>query len=345
MNCIGEASRDGRALGWATAMLCTALTALSLTACDSSETIVEPPDEPEEPPVVDIVIEEDSILLHLNALADDSMMGRGAGTIYERQAAQYIRARFIEYGLADGAADYFQIFTSGVDTSQNVIGVVPGQGRLAGQWIVMGAHYDAVGFTWITPDSVEVNNGADDNASGTALIVELARGWAARAAAHADYEVERRSLMFHAYGAEERGLIGSKHFCSHPLVPMDSVVAMLNFDMVGRLQQRGALEVRGVSSSEDWGSLLQAANDGALPLEYPEGALNRSDQYCFYQAEKPVLMFHTGGHDDYHTPSDDVHLIDTAGMVEIGDLSAAVLDSLVVDPEPPLFTPVVFANR
>ncbi|MHC4066660.1 MAG: M28 family peptidase, partial [Planctomycetota bacterium] len=84
---------------------------------------------------------------------------------------------------------------------------------------------------------------------------------------------------------------------------------------------------------------------GALPLEYPEGALNRSDQYCFYQAEKPVLMFHTGGHDDYHTPSDDVHLIDTAGMVEIGALGSAVLDSLVIDPEPPLFAEPVLASR
>ncbi|NIR36468.1 MAG: M28 family peptidase, partial [Actinobacteria bacterium] len=113
--------------------------------------------------------------------------------------------------------DYFQIFTSGVDTSQNVVGVVPGEGRLAGQWIVIGAHYDAVGFRWITPDSAEVNNGADDNASGTSLLLELARGWAARAAAHAGFEVERRSLMFQAFGAEEEGLIGSNYFCSHPL--------------------------------------------------------------------------------------------------------------------------------
>jgi Zn-dependent M28 family amino/carboxypeptidase len=151
--------------------------------------------------------------------------------------------------------------------------------------------------------------------------------------------------MFHAYGAEEEGLVGSNHFCSHPLVPMDSVVAMLNFDMVGRLRGRGAVEMRGVSTSNDWDSRLSAANAGALSLEYVDGALDRSDQYCFYQAEKPVLMFHTGTHGDYHTPTDDVWLIDTAGMVEIGDLGAAVLDNLVADPEPPLFPPFVSVDR
>jgi hypothetical protein len=144
-------------------------------------------------------INTDSLLAHLSFLAGDSLYGRGSGTEYELEAAEYVRDAFDGYGLSPAVSGWFQNFT--FDTgpslvspqtvealssstsssavavqeqavpSQNVLGVIPGQGSLSGQWVIVGAHYDHVGFTQVTPDSIVIYNGADDNASGTALLL------------------------------------------------------------------------------------------------------------------------------------------------------------------------------
>ncbi|UCC72163.1 MAG: M28 family peptidase [Gemmatimonadota bacterium] len=311
-----------------------ALLTLALVACESSPTA----------PEVEPAISEENILAHLEVLAHDSMFGRRGGSEYELAAAEYIREELVELGLEPGTPGYLQTFEipfpvggqSGL-TSQNVLGVIPGAGALAAEWLVIGAHYDHVGYEQVDPDSVVVYNGADDNASGTALLLELARNLAAYAATSSGGPNGRRSIMVQAYGSEELGLVGSNYFCEQPTVSMTSVVAMVNFDMVGRLSDNGLMLI-GASSSAQWNLIVARANRESLPIVYTDGGLmDRSDQACFYGAQKPVLFFHTGTHPQYHQPTDDVWLIDSDGMVSIGYLAVGLLMDLAERGNPPAF--------
>lgn len=296
---------------------------LVVVACDSSPSGPNGDDNG----AIDTSRISSSVLLdHLNFLAADSLYGRRAGSEYELRSAEYLRDRFVEFGLEPGAPDYFQEFTIAVAVdgrtglvSQNVLGVLRGKGLLAGQWVILGAHYDHVGYE-SGSDPVVVYNGADDNASGTALMLEISRYLSEYFSDGTHGEPDRRSIMFQAYGAEEVGLVGSFYFCGQPTVVMDSVVAMVNLDMVGRLRD-DALGLIGLSSSPDWTSALAGANTESLSLTVVEGLLNRSDQYCFYQHQRPVLFLHTGLHAEYHTPLDDVALINEEGMVRIGNFA------------------------
>jgi len=290
-------------------------------------------------------LSETAIGTHISILASDSLRGRRAGSGYERLAAEYIRERFQLIGLQPAAPDYFQAFTIPVPvdqqtglTSQNVLGVLPGTGGLAGQWVVIGAHYDHMGFLPVSDDSLVVFNGADDNASGTALLLELSR--ALGEFVDGGNGEDRRSIMFQAYGAEEVGLIGSFHYCGNPTTTMDSVVAMINLDMVGRLRD-DVVTVIGAGSSSGWNALLTEANVHDLTLIQTEEFLNRSDQYCFYQQRRPVLFLHTGLHEEYHTPLDDAWMINGPGMVEVGDLAAGSIVRLLTQPDPLVFDGVI----
>jgi Zn-dependent M28 family amino/carboxypeptidase len=303
---------------------------LLLAACESSPTDTDLP-EGVQP------ITEGALLHHLEVLAADSMAGRRAGSQYERRSAAYVRDRFVEIGLEPGVSDYFQIFAISVRVdgqlgllSQNVLGALAGRGDLAREWIVLGAHYDHIG---VDPTTGIANNGADDNASGTAMMLEVARYLSEYFTAEGPSMADRRSIMFQAYGAEEVGLIGSFYYCQNPTVPMGDVMAMVNLDMVGRLQDNTLL-VLGTSSSADWISVLGGVNRQALSFSSVEGFLNRSDQYCFYQRQRPVLFLHTGLHDEYHTPQDDAELINGPGMVRIAKLAADVLIDLALRAEP-----------
>jgi Zn-dependent M28 family amino/carboxypeptidase len=279
------------------------------------------------------------------------MYGRRAGSEYEVDAAEWIRARFIELGLDPGSTSYMQTFDIPfvVDglfdlTSQNVLGVLPGQGSLAGQWVILGAHYDHVGFTQGLGGAATVYNGADDNASGTVLMLEVARILSEYAVGDDAVGVDRRSIMFQAYGSEEVGLVGSIYFCGHPTVSMDSIAAMVNLDMVGRLRD-ATLGLIGSESSALWVDLIIDANKDTLNLVTVDGLMDRSDQYCFFQNQKPVLFLHTGLHNEYHTPQDDVELINAVGMVSVGKLASWVMLDLALRPQPlpfvggPLSTP------
>jgi L-amino acid N-acyltransferase YncA len=306
------------------------LVVLSIAACDSPSSS-EPPEPP--PPITAA-----ALLAHLEVLAADSFFGREAGSEYELEAAEYIRARMQEYLLEPGAPDYEQTFTfGGTLESRNVLAVLPGKGRLAAEWVIVGAHYDAQGFDQVTPDSVVVRNGADDNASGTAMVLELARYlsfWFAGVGAH---DEERRSIMFQAYGAEEVGLIGSTYFCQHPTVSMESITAMINLDMVGRLSD-DRLVLVGSASSSDWAEVVTGAAVPGLEFAYNETLLNRSDQFCFYQRQRPVLFLHTGLHPDYHQPTDDVGLLNLYGMETVSEFALGVLMDLVDRADPLPFT-------
>jgi peptidase M28-like protein/PDZ domain-containing protein/PA domain-containing protein len=205
----------------------------------------------------------------------------------------------------------------------NVIGILPGTDpALASEAVVIGAHYDHLGRA----DGV-VYPGADDNASGSAVVLGLARAFAAAGGAD-------RTLVFALFGAEELGLIGSRHYVDHPAVPLDRTVAMVNFDMVGRLSGR-TLSVGGGDSGNRLRTLVTAAAqlEGLAP-DVHGSPYGPSDHARFYAAGVPVLFFYTGAHSDYHRPSDTADKIDAAGMARVAALGARVIDGLASDARP-----------
>jgi Zn-dependent M28 family amino/carboxypeptidase len=210
-----------------------------------------------------------------------------------------------------------------------VIGVLNGEGALVDEWIVVGAHYDHIGCRR-EPGGPLVYNGADDNASGTAVILELARVLAARLPEAA---TNRRSIMFIAFGSEELGLWGSRDFVLSPPIPLDDIVAMINLDMVGRLRQ--SVTVFGVGMADGWEELLDGSNEVGLNLALNYGPTNGSDHVPFLQHSIPSVFLHTGLHDQYHAPGDDPGLINYAGMVTIAEFTAELVTRLTVTGTPP----------
>ncbi len=221
---------------------------------------------------------------------------------------------------------------------KNVIGVLEGSGPLADETIVIGGHYDHVGnggFGSLAPGNHSIHNGADDNASGTATVMEMARRLAARR------DPLPRRVVFMAFSAEERGLIGSAYYANHPLFPLDKTVAMINFDMVGRLNDKSELTVFGSGTSPGWDVLVESlAKDQGLNAKNivgTQGEFFASDHASFYMKDIPVLFFFTGTHADYHRPSDDTDKINFPGMARVADLGELLLLDLIRRPERPKF--------
>jgi hypothetical protein len=199
----------------------------------------------------------------------------------------------------------------------NVIGVLPGTDpAVAGETIVLGAHWDHLGSS-----GGAVYYGADDNASGSAVVVGLARAFAAAGSA-------RRTLVFVLFGAEEIGLIGSSHYVRHAALPLAQTVVMLNFDMVGRMRD-DKLTVGGVDSADRLRTATaDAARAAGVKVDLRGTPFSASDHTRFYAAGTPVLFFHTGGHDDYHRPSDTPDRLNVDGMARVAAMGAAVIASL-----------------
>jgi hypothetical protein len=220
---------------------------------------------------------------------------------------------------------------------KNVIGVLDGEGPLADETVVVGAHYDHLGRGGqgsLLPNSHEIHNGADDNASGSVGILELARRFGHRAK-----KLPRR-LVFIAFTGEEEGLIGSAHYVKEPLFPIDKTVAMINLDMVGRLSN-DKLTVFGVGTSDRWKGLV-APSVTAHHLQLiakPEG-FGPSDQSSFYAKKIPVLHFFTGTHSDYHRPTDDWEKINISGMARVVDVIEEVVAATAEAPTRPPYLEV-----
>ncbi|NVB40052.1 M20/M25/M40 family metallo-hydrolase [Pseudenhygromyxa sp. WMMC2535] len=231
----------------------------------------------------------------------------------------------------------------------NVIGVLPGSDPEAERKrIYVGAHMDHLGMgtsSSLTPGVHAIHNGADDNASGVAVILALAEAMAAIPPAQRPHD-----LVFVAFGAEEMGLLGSKFMVENfDAAERARIMAMLNFDMVGRLRER--LMVNGQGSAEEWPALVQAANGGgegaaegadveALVLEGDPSGWGASDHASFYGEGVPVLHFFTGSHDDYHKPSDDLDTLNTEGTARVGELAGRVLVGLMQRCDPLTFVEV-----
>jgi len=205
----------------------------------------------------------------------------------------------------------------------NVIGILPGvDPALAAEAVVVGAHYDHLGRA----DGV-VYPGADDNGSGAAVVLGLARAFAAAGGAG-------RTLVFAFFGAEEVGLIGSRHYVNRPAVPLDRTVGMVNFDMVGRLQGRPLNVSGGDSGSRLRAVVSDAAQADGVTLDLNGSPYGPSDHSRFYAAGVPVLFFSTGGHSDYHRPSDTADKIDAAGMARVAAVAARVVERLATESRP-----------
>ncbi len=213
------------------------------------------------------------------------------------------------------------------DECANVIGYLEGSDPvLKDEVIVLGAHYDHIGTgshhsRSSGGSSATVHNGADDNASGVAGLLELASYFAK------SRESLKRSVLFIAFSAEEVGLLGSSYYVDHPKIPLDKTVAMINMDMIGRLLDN-KLIVLGVGSSPDWPKLIEKSNMGTgLEISSNDTAFAPSDQAVFYAKDIPVLQFFTGLHTDYHTPEDDWDKINSEGETLVLEL----ISNLVFD--------------
>jgi aminopeptidase YwaD len=205
----------------------------------------------------------------------------------------------------------------------NVVAVLPGTDpALAGEGVVLGAHYDHLGRV-----GGQVHPGADDNASGTAVVLGLARAFAAAGGTP-------RTLVFVLFSGEELGLLGSSQYVRAPAWPIARTVAMVNFDMVGRMRD-GRLTVGGVASGAGLSALVrEAARDVPLDLALRDSPFGPSDHARFYAAGTPVLFFHTGVHDDYHQPSDVASKLDASGMAKVAAVGARVVTALAGGPRP-----------
>ncbi len=208
---------------------------------------------------------------------------------------------------------------------KNVVGVLAGEGPTADETIIVGAHYDHLGFGGRgsgDADNKTVYNGADDNASGTAAIIEVARQLAAREA-----KLPRR-VVFIAFAGEERGLLGSKHYVQDPLVPIEDTVAMVNLDMVGRLRDN-KLTITGTGTAEVFDELLDRLNEEhRFELTKKPGGGGPSDHASFHRVKVPAMHFFTGRHADLHRPGDDVEKLNAPGMQRITALVLDVVEAL-----------------
>ncbi len=247
------------------------------------------------------------------------------------------RSRPIEGWMINGSVE---IVRKGVPT-KNVVGVLEGAGPLADETIVVGAHYDHLGHGGMASGSLaifsrDIHNGADDNASGTALVMELARRLAKR------QDPLPRRIVFMAFSGEEKGLLGSRHYVEHPLYPLDQTVMMINFDMVGRLNDKGELTIVGTGSSTGIEEIVDALGTAAgFKVKKVKGmsdGFGGSDHESFYLKGVPILFPFTGLHADYHRPSDDTERINFAGMARIADFGEILLLDVARRPSRPAFT-------
>jgi hypothetical protein len=208
---------------------------------------------------------------------------------------------------------------------RNVVAVLEGEGPHADETIVIGAHYDHLGFGGegsFDPHSEVVHNGADDNASGTAALLEVARQLAARP------EKLGRRVVFIAFTGEERGLYGSAHYVKEPLFPLEKTVAMLNMDMVGRLRDK-KLIIQGVDTSAEFGPIIDGLNaEYGFELTKQTGGNGPSDHASFYPRDIPVMHFFTDLHDDYHRPSDDTDKVNFDGAAKIAEMVTRTAEAI-----------------
>jgi hypothetical protein len=270
---------------------------------------------------------------HISYLASDVLKGRGTSSEEEKKAADYLAAEFKRLGLKPGNKDsYLHEFTfkKNLDPHDTSVANVPERkgnnviaylDNKAPYTIVIGAHYDHLGLGHdknsrdANPEG-KTHNGADDNASGTAGVLELANYFSS------NKKTEKFNFLFMCYSGEELGLIGSKKWCDAPTFPLEKITYMINMDMIGRLNDSTKkLIIYGVGTSPVWVPIIDSIKSN-FSIKKDSAGIGPSDQTSFYLKDIPVLHFFTGQHEDYHKPSDDAEKINYIG-------EAAVLEYIV----------------
>lgn len=220
--------------------------------------------------------------------------------------------------------------------TDNVAGVLRGKGALAAEYIVVGGHYDHVGYGHFgsrTGSMGEIHPGADDNASGTAGVILQAERLASMYR-QLPPGASARSIVFIGFGAEESGLEGSEFFVENMPFAASQTQAMINMDMIGRLNDEQKLEIGGVETATGFLDLLRPSFDASgLPIKTSGGGSGPSDHSSFNSANIPVLFFHTGLHGEYHAPTDKAHLINPEGGVAVANLAGDVAHLLATRDE------------
>jgi hypothetical protein len=299
------------------------------------------------PPVVVRVTPPPLLALDdIKFLSDDRLAGRMTGSPGADTAAAYLARRFGQAGLQPAAGGWFQTFTimRGSPAAQqahvigakgkNVVGLLPGRDPvLRNEAVIVGAHYDHLGlgeFGSLDPDSTgKVHNGADDNASGSAMLIQIAARLAASPPA--------RTVIFIAFSGEELGLLGSSYYTQDPIYPLATTEAMINLDMVGRLRQN-RLIIYGSQTAREFPALLDSLNWYAgFELRAQGDGYGPSDQAPFYAAGRPVLHIFTDLHEDYHRTTDDWPKINLDGFKRVTDFAVGVVTAIANRPRPLTF--------
>ncbi|MEQ8909230.1 MAG: M28 family peptidase [Vicingaceae bacterium] len=269
-------------------------------------------------------------------LAADELEGRETGTKGEKKAAEFIAGKFKEMQIEPmGTEGYFQNFSvtpkanphsNNPDTTlapingKNVVGML---NHGAEYTVVIGAHYDHLGVgaegSLYAGKEPQIHNGADDNASGIALMLALAHELGSE-------KYNGFNYLFIAFSGEEKGLWGSNYYAKNPTIELEKVNYMINFDMVGRLDTAKGLAINGVGTAPNWMENLEIANETNLKLITSESGVGPSDHTSFYLVDIPVLHFFTGQHSDYHKPSDDADKVNYEGIATIEKLVLALIE-------------------
>jgi aminopeptidase YwaD len=251
----------------------------------------------------------------------------------ERADAMTVTGSFITGSVAEAEAEVVAMKAATANVLMKIDAKQP-----SSEYVIVGAHYDHLGTGGPgsgsrNPDTVAVHYGADDNASGVALMIELAERLAAVK------EGPARNILFVAFSGEEMGLLGSKYFVENMGIDPAAVNLMVNLDMVGRLKEGNGLQVGGVGTASGLRDKVASFNDSTLlSLSFTDEGYGPSDHSSFYAKDIPVLVFTTGAHLDYHTPADTWDKLNYEGMVRIGDLLYDIVSSAAGEPERLAFT-------
>jgi len=266
-------------------------------------------------------------------LTSPDLEGRAVGSAGGDRAVIFFAERYIGLGLNGGFASscpdrsncpqsYVQMFTANHERGENLVATVPGADpTLRGRYVIVGAHYDHLGLSTkgaLDPERGSVLRvGADDNASGTAALLELGRRLARNPSA--------ATVLLAHFDAEELGLIGSEVFVKNSPVPLDSIALMINLDMVGRLR-RGRLLVEMTALASPYRVVIDSlAKELGIPLQFTRRTAGKSDHSTFANVGVPSMHFFTGLHSDYHRVSDKPEKVDAAGILRIADLVESIV--------------------
>ncbi|MEZ4885667.1 MAG: M20/M25/M40 family metallo-hydrolase [Chitinophagales bacterium] len=276
-----------------------------------------------------------AIQIDVAFLSSDLLEGRETGKKGEDMAAKYLAMRFEEMGLQPKGMDstWFHTFDFNFNSNPHLKEGEPRTGKNvvaaldngAEEWIIIGAHFDHLGYghfgSRYTGEEKMIHNGADDNASGVAAMLYLAEHLKTSKAKSYNY-------LFIGFSGEEMGLFGSKNYTNSPTIDLTKVNYMLNMDMVGRLNEERVLAISGAGTTPIWKEELAKIDVDSLQIKSSDSGVGPSDHTSFYLKDIPVLHFFTGQHNDYHKPEDDSNLVNYEGIYSIGNFMLQLIENM-----------------